>query len=170
MRVVAVIIKYYVAFTTRTTQAADNTSEANIVGMFIVYKLTLIIVYFYCLYVDCYHCLYYVEDHEKRIRVQYNQLLNSLTSVPEIASKMFQDGKLTDKEYERIRKFQSTPIRSCEELLAVIIRNPRDVYESFLTSLKKTKQPHVHQLLTSDQQNSSCSGDQISVSDAYTMF
>ena len=106
-----------------------------------------------------------VETHKKRIQVQYNQLLSGLTCVPEIASKMFQDGKLTDKEYECIRKFQLTPIRACEELLAVIIRNPKDVYESFLSSLKKTRQPHVHQLLTSDQQNSSLSGDQVSISD-----
>ena len=61
---------------------------------------------------------------------------------------MFQAGKLTAKELEHVQQFHSAPIKASEELLNIIIRRPGDVYESFLQSLKTTKQHDLCQMLT----------------------
>lgn len=66
---------------------------------------------------------------------------------------MFQSGKLTEKEYEHLRQFHSTPIRASEELLSILIISPQGVYECFLESLKVTKQHHVYQMLLSDEED-----------------
>ena len=70
---------------------------------------------------------------------------------------MFQNEKLTLKEQEHVRQFHSTPIRASEELLDIVMVKSRDAYECFLESLKKTKQYHVYQMLTSDEE-SECIG------------
>lgn len=75
----------------------------------------------------------------------------SLTAVQEIATVMRGTGKLTKQEFETIDEFHLTPLRANEELLAIIMKTPRDVYESFLSLLKKTKQYDVYQLLTRPQ-------------------
>ena len=66
---------------------------------------------------------------------------------------MFKIGKLSARDHEHLRQFQSTPIKASEELLNTIISNSRDVYVCFLESLKKTRQHHVYQMLTSDEGN-----------------
>ena len=96
--------------------------------------------------------MYFLEKHENRIRCQYNQLLNNLTSVPDIVAQMYQRHKLSFKELEHLQQFQSTPIRASEELLNIIIRKSQDVYQCFLESLQMTRQHHVYQMLSSDQQ------------------
>src|SRR6218665_2918397 len=101
--------------------------------------------------------MYFLEKHEIRIRCQYNQLLNNLTSVPDIVAHMYQRQKLTAKELEQLQQFHSTPIRASEELLNIIIRKSSDVYQCFLESLQKTRQHHVYQMLSSEQKNETTS-------------
>jgi len=62
---------------------------------------------------------------------------------------MYQKEKLTLKELEHIQHLQSTPIRANEELLSIIARKPRDVYECLLTLIKNTNQLHLYQMLIS---------------------
>lgn len=61
---------------------------------------------------------------------------------------MFDIGTLTNQELKDIEEFHLTPFRANEEILTIIMKKPRDVYESFLSMLKKTKQYDVYQLLT----------------------
>lgn len=92
-----------------------------------------------------------VGEHEIRIRRRYDQLLCNL-SVPDVVAQMFQNDKLTLKEHEHLRQFNSIPIKASEELLNIVMIKPRDVYECFLELLKKTNQHHVYQILTSDEE------------------
>ena len=62
---------------------------------------------------------------------------------------MYEKEKLTLKEFEHIQSLQSTPIRANEELLSIIARKPRDVYECFLSLIKNTNQLHLYQMLVS---------------------
>jgi len=95
-----------------------------------------------------------VEAHGQRIQSKFNQLVNNLSCVGDMTAAMYQEEKLTSKELEQIQSLQSTPIRANEELLRIIARKPRDVYECFLSLLieKKSKahQPHLYQMLVSD--------------------
>src|SRR6218665_164488 len=97
--------------------------------------------------------MYFLEKHENGIRCQYNQLLNNLTSVPDIVAHMYQRQKLSAKELEHFQQFRATPIRASEELLNIIIGKSSDVYQCFLESLQKTRQHHVYQMLLSDHKN-----------------
>src|SRR6218665_3299430 len=90
-----------------------------------------------------------VEEHGVRIKTKYNQLVSNLSCLGDIIAMMYQKEKLTLKELEHIQHLQSTPIRANEELLSIIARKPRDVYECFLALVKNTKQLHLYQTLLS---------------------
>ena len=62
---------------------------------------------------------------------------------------MFQKEKLTQKEFEQIHSLQATPIRANEELLSIIARKQRDVFDCFLSIVKDTNQLHLYQMLVS---------------------
>ena len=90
-----------------------------------------------------------IEEHGQIIQSKYNQLVSNLSCLGDIIAMMYQKEKLTLKELEQIQHLQSTPIRANEELLSIIARKPRDVYECFLSLIKDTNQPHLYQILVS---------------------
>src|SRR6218665_3689548 len=90
-----------------------------------------------------------VEEHGQRIQIKYNQLVSNLSCLGDIVAMMYEEEKLTLKELELIQHLQSTPIRANEELLSIIARKPRDVYECFLSLIKNTNQLHLYQMLIS---------------------
>ena len=63
---------------------------------------------------------------------------------------MYEKERLTLKEFEQIQALQATPIQANEELLSIVARKSRDVYECFLSIIKDTNQLHLYQLLVSD--------------------
>src|SRR6218665_3976204 len=91
-----------------------------------------------------------IEEHWQIIQAKYSQLVSNLSCLGEIIAMMYQEKKLTLKELEQIQHLQSTPIRANEELLSIIARKPRDVFECFLILIKQTNQPHLYQMLVSN--------------------
>lgn len=90
-----------------------------------------------------------MEEHGQRIHKKYNQLVGNLSCLGDIVAAMYEKEKLTSKEFEQIQQLRSTPIRANEELLGIITRKPKDVFECFLSVIKDTNQLHLYQMLVS---------------------
>ena len=90
-----------------------------------------------------------IEEHGQRIQSKYNQLVSNLSCLGDIVAMMYEREKLTLKELEHTQHLQSTPVRANEELLSIIARKPRDVYECFLSLIKQTNQLHLYKMLVS---------------------
>lgn len=92
----------------------------------------------------------FFEEHELRIQEKYIHLVTTMTHVDEMTVEMHRDQKLTDQEKDSIDQFQSIPIRAKEELLNVVMKKPKDVYDAFLSALNNTNQQHIVQMLVSE--------------------
>ena len=91
----------------------------------------------------------FFKEHGRIIQTKYNQLVSNLSCLGDIIATMYEEEKLTQTEFEQIRNLQSTPIRANEELLSIIARKPRDVFDCFLSIVKHTNQLHLYQMLVS---------------------
>lgn len=90
------------------------------------------------------------DDYKRRIQLKYNQLVNNVTCVGDIVAQMYQNGKLTESQLEDMNALDKTLSRANEELLKIIIKSPRDVYDCFLETLINTQQEHVFLILKSE--------------------
>lgn len=88
-----------------------------------------------------------VGEHWKRVSAKFNQIVNLITSVREIAGSLFEKEMINQDELESIQSLDSTPVRASTELLTVLMRKSKDAHDMFLETLIKTNQLHIHQLL-----------------------
>ena len=93
--------------------------------------------------------MFILEEHGQVIQAKYNQLVSNLSCLGDIIAAMYQKEKLTQKEFEQILSLQATPVTANEELLNIIARKPRDVFECFMSVIKDTNQIHLYQMLSS---------------------
>ena len=85
-------------------------------------------------------------DHAHVLRKLYHEL-SSTVEAQTVACQMFQENKLTQKELESIQSKRSEPIAAAEQLLNIVMKQPRNVYGCFLEALSRAGQEHLRKII-----------------------